>query len=437
LPTPSSNSPAPFTYDAVADWAASLDWLCPICGARTLDVQRNGDGSGYPVCHRDGSTHEEDGKSDGPCEPDDLESAYVLDTEEPPSVRPADRGAEILAVRASDVEPASVGWLWAGWIPLGMQTALVGMPGQGKSTLSMKVAADVTTGRLDGDLLGKPAAVLIVSYEDVINVRLRPMAEAADADLDLLHFLTHRDTGNLIDLTRHLSRIEELVRRHEARLLVIDPLVAGLPHGKVDSHRDQSVRSVLAPVAALAEECGPAILTTGHFSKNAMSALLGTGGSIGFVGAPRSILAFGPDPRDDRGGLGRGRVLAHAKCNVGRMQQSREVGILPHYIDPFGRNIETSRAVIGGEVETSADDLVQPARGGSARVQAERFLRELLTDGPHKAEEVINLAADDDISKRTLDRAKRDLGVRVFQRDRAWWWELPSVPEGEAEETDE
>ena len=41
--------------------------------------------------------------------------------------------------------------------------------------------------------------------------------------------------------------------------MVIDPLMAFLP-GQVDSHRDQDVRRVLAPLAALAAETAATVL---------------------------------------------------------------------------------------------------------------------------------------------------------------------------------
>ena len=105
---------------------------------------------------------------------------------------------EIVAIRASTVTPANVRWLWQGWIPLGMQSALIGMPGFGKTTIAMKLAADVTQGALAGDLEGKAADVLFISYEDVIEVRLRPMAEASGADLDRLHFIKCKRTRHVI-----------------------------------------------------------------------------------------------------------------------------------------------------------------------------------------------------------------------------------------------
>ena len=170
---------------------------------------------------------------------------------------------------------------------------------------------------------------------------------------------------------------------------------------------------MLAPIASMAEERDLAAWSTGHLSKAAMSALLGTGGSIGFVGAPRSILIFGLDPRQgaDRH---RDRMLAHAKCNVGRQQPSLAVQIVPHIVDSFGKRIETSRAQLGDSCDVSADDLVQVASGKDApKIKAMKFLRDLLADGPHKVSEVSGIAADAGIAERTLKRAKKDLGCQV------------------------
>ena len=192
---------------------------------------------------------------------------------------------QVRAITASSVTAANVKWLWRGWLPLRMVALLAGQPGFGKTTLATRLAADISRGELDGALAGVPADVLVVSYEDAIAETLVPRLTAADADLDRVHFVGCSDVGRTLDLTRHLPDIDRLAREHGARLLYIDPLVAGMPAGEVSSHRDQDVRSVLAPIAMLAERQDLAVLATMHFSKSATSALLGVGGSIGFVGA--------------------------------------------------------------------------------------------------------------------------------------------------------
>jgi hypothetical protein len=354
------------------------------------------------------------------------------------------------------VQPIRTRWLWRGWLPLGALSLLVGHPGYGKSTLANLLAAETSRGLLNGDLAADPSNVLIASYEDHIAARLRPMLQAADADLDRVHFLHCRETGYVLDVVGQLGAIEVHARETGARLLIVDPLVAGLPVGGIDTHRDQSVRAALAPMAAMAERLDLAVLATMHLSKGAQSALVGAGGSIGFAGAARSILIFGVDPKDERGAKGPARVLAHAKSNLGRMQESLAVSILGTEFSWGNVEIETSTAIMGDASETQADDLVRIGGQEQApRARAIKWLRELLADGKHRASEVRELAADDGIAKNTLERAKQDLGIEPFQtweeeevtddktgqrevrRRNVWWWQLPDEPEGEDDLDDE
>jgi putative DNA primase/helicase len=334
-------------------------------------------------------------------------------------------------IRASGITPANVRWAWKGWMPLAMLTLLVGLPGRGKTILAEQLAADVSQGCLDGDLFGEPSNVLIASYEDAIAETLVPRLMAAEADRDRIEFIACKQVGQVLDLTRHLPEIERRAEQWQVKLIVIDPLVAGLPRDSVNSYRDQDVRSVLAPLAALAAARGLSVLATMHFSKSAVSALLGAGGSVGFVAAARSILVFGVDPRDKRGAEGPARVVAHAKCNVGRLQRSRELLLTEAVLDPFGDEpIITARMELGEQCGVVADDLVTDgSQQLSERAKAQRFLRELLADGPHRATEVYELGENADISVRTLKRAKKELEVKSERRttdDKTeWWWVMP------------
>ena len=86
--------------------------------------------------------------------------------------------------------------------------------------------------------------------------------------------------------------------------------MATLPE-KINGHRDQHVRRALSPLADMAERLGLAILPVIHFNKAPGSdALLRVGGSIAFVAASRSVLAFGYDPEDPDGEQGDQRVWA-------------------------------------------------------------------------------------------------------------------------------
>jgi hypothetical protein len=60
--------------------------------------------------------------------------------------------------------------------------------------------------------------------------------------------------------------LETLVRDMAARLVIVDPLVAFLPP-RVDANKDAEVRQGLAPIAALAERTGCAVVGVRHLTR--------------------------------------------------------------------------------------------------------------------------------------------------------------------------
>lgn len=109
-----------------------------------------------------------------------------------------------------------------------------------------------------------------------------------------------------------LDSIEAAVCQMDAGLVVIDPLMAFL-NGNVNSFRDQDVRSALAPLAALAERTGAAVVLVRHLNKaSGGHAINRGGGSIGLIGAARSGLLVTRDPDDPER-----RILASAKSSLG------------------------------------------------------------------------------------------------------------------------
>jgi putative DNA primase/helicase len=88
----------------------------------------------------------------------------------------------------------------------------------------------------------------------------------------------------------------------------------------VDSHNDQSVRTVLAPLAEMANRLGVAVISIMHFNKG--SGQVGTKvmhrfvASIAFVAAARVAFAAMRDPEDDKRHL-----FLHAKNNLAEPAQ--------------------------------------------------------------------------------------------------------------------
>jgi len=60
--------------------------------------------------------------------------------------------------------------------------------------------------------------------------------------------------------------------------------------------------------------------------------------------------------------------------------------------------------------------------------QVKQMSRELsLTFGAVKSNEVFDMADEQGISKRTLENAKRELGIRAKKINNSWYWELDRI----------
>jgi hypothetical protein len=343
-------------------------------------------------------------------------------------------GRRLRFTRASDIEPESTSWLWRGRLPLGAVSLLAGRQGLGKSTLMVELAAQLSRGVLDGDLYGNPASTLIVTYEDHPASTIRPRLMAADADLDRVRIVGVEGDGDLVSLPADIDRIAIGAREYGARLLIVDPVVASLP-AEINSHRDQDVRRALAPLAKLAEDVKLAVVGLIHWNKApGADALARVGGSTAFTAGPRSVLAFGPDTDHEEG---EGRILAHAKCNLGPLAPSLACRIEGREVHDEERlKIATSQLVIGDECEASASDLLvtRATDEPSEREHATEVISDELGDGEwHPSKEVKAAAKAQGTSERTAQRAARDLGVEI-ERQGAYqartMWRLPLAPSG-------
>ncbi|MBN4050258.1 AAA family ATPase [Desulfobulbus sp. AH-315-M07] len=333
-------------------------------------------------------------------------------------------------VQLADVEPRVVQWLWHSMIPLGKITVLDGDPGLAKSLITLDIAARVSTGQpmpdgVAGDLDG-PAGVVLLGVEDDLEDTVRPRLDAAGADPAKIASLKavkdpQRGTGERLPCLLDIDAIEEAITRTDARLLVIDPLMAYL---RGDSHRDQEVRQVLEPVAALAARTKTAVLVVRHLNKKpGGSPIYRGGGSIGIVAAARSGLLVAPDPDDS---TERRRILVVTKSNL-----AAEPPALAYSVDaPDGVPV----IFWEGAVIMTAGELLAGNRGGQdgghVLEEAKNFLEETLCNGARKSKEVKAEATGLSISAATLRRARVALGVRLHHvgkpGEKQWWeWELP------------
>jgi putative DNA primase/helicase len=307
------------------------------------------------------------------------------------------RGLKLVSF--STIQPREVHWLWDQRIAVGKLMILAGNPGVGKTFLSTYICSVVSTGGLFPDGCScDQGEVLFLTAEDGPNDTLRPRLDAHGADVSRIHLVEGAEGEarlEFIDLRRHLDAWEyELNRNSNIRLIIIDPLTAFL--GATDSHKDADVRAVLSPLGKMAEAYDVSVIAIMHHSKDekrqAINSIIG---SIGFVGAARMVFKVLKDPEDeDRKIFGEVKNnLGHAPAMAYRIEGQGQSGRLVWEPDPF-------------EYQFGPDQ-----ESPSKLQEAVDWLYSRLRDGPASAKEVFAEAAQDGISERTLNRAKKQLQV--------------------------
>ena len=328
---------------------------------------------------------------------------------------------------ASQVVPQSVAWLWPGRLALGKLAMLDADPGMGKSILTLELCARLSAGRPfpDGSPVPGPCSSLLLNAEDSDHDTVLPRLRALGADLDRV-FLQPRedpDTGMPLRIPTQVGVLAQNIARTGARLVVIDPVVAFLAPS-VNNSNDQSVRQALYPLARLAEARQCAILMVRHLTKRGgTTSLYRGGGSIGFVGACRSVWLLARDLEDPQR-----RVLAQVKNNLAPPQPSLAFSLPEAPATSTGEsNTDLSRVVPAPYLPTglvwhgtsrwSADELLGGALSSAGLtgelVRAKDCLTAMLENGPRTTRDLWKQAQAQGISDRTLHRAKEKMPVRV------------------------
>jgi hypothetical protein len=334
----------------------------------------------------------------------------------------------VISRTAEEIELKPTDWLWSERVPMHAITVLAGDPGLGKSLLTISLVAKLTRGEFGG----QPGDAIMLTAEDPLAQTVRPRLEAARADIARVHFggISRDGFETPILLPDDVQALRGLVLEREAGLVVIDPLMAHLG-GMINSWKDQMIRQALAPLHAMAEETGAAVLVVAHLNKGqGTDPLQRLGGSIGIPAAARSVLLLGRDPDDPDGNR---RVLAHAKSNLGPLSPSLAFALEGVPVTDTGIEAGLIREV--GTSTHRAEDLLSIERRerGARLAEATAFLDgELRERRPRLVKELIERAKHSGITEQTLKRARQELGVESnkLDFDRGWTWSLPVAESG-------
>jgi putative DNA primase/helicase len=244
------------------------------------------------------------------------------------------------------------------------------------------------------------------------------------------------DKRRMFNLVTDLELLHQKIKEiGNVVLIIIDPVSAYLGIGKVDSYRTTDVRGVLGPLKELAEEKMVSIVGVMHFNKktDVHEAILRIADSLAYVAAARHCFVVLDDAENNR------RLFVKAKNNV-----APDMAALSYTIDTksVGTDPELKTPIVApyvvwgtDHVTITATEAMQAEAGGksnglsSTRETAKQFLSQKLATGPVLKSEIDDEADANNISKRTLERAKTDLGIIAKKGgyQGAWTWELPAA----------
>ncbi len=335
-----------------------------------------------------------------------------------------------LIVRMAEVQPKPVWWLWNGRIALGKLTLVAGDPGLGKSFLTLDLAARVSRGLDFPDCCSsnKPAGVILLSAEDDPADTIRPRLDAAGADVRRVYVLEGErvlqdDGEHVVPITvRSLEVIKNGIDQvDDCRLLIVDPISAFL--GKTDSHVNAEVRAALSPLAELAARRGVAVVAVTHLRKGEGAAVYRAMGSLAFTAAARAVWAVTKDRNDPDG---KQRLFLPVKNNLATDTQGLAFTLEPTAAGVPRIRWEPAPVTVDVDEALSAPKATR-GRKPVQREAAENFLLAELAGGPRLATELLEEAGERGIARRTLERAREELGVISFKQTNPGpnWWKMP------------
>ncbi|MHC4676122.1 MAG: AAA family ATPase [Planctomycetota bacterium] len=362
----------------------------------------------------------------------------------------------------ADIESQEVEFVWDGIIPRGKLTMIAGDPGLGKSYLSLDIAARVSAG-LPWPDSGKPAekgSVIVLSFEDDAEDTIRPRLETMGADLSCVITLdgvrqSNTDAEESFTLDAHLPVLEKLIKEiDDVRLVIIDPVDSFLGRG-VDSHKNADVRRVLGPLSKMAGKHRIAVLAVTHLNKGSTGgkSIYRVTGSIGMPAAARSVWMVTRGIEQDeipsgdsfsaiwqraslQGNMSEWRLFTPVKANL-----APDLGCHALRFRIAHGRVKWSEKRIDIHADAALDsELIRSSPKPSEAGRVEEFLEKLLSNGPVTAKHVGTERRKAQIKDKTLQRAKKKLGIQSKQFHRNggayWMWGWPDQLKSHKEKSD-
>jgi hypothetical protein len=274
----------------------------------------------------------------------------------------------------------------------------------------LNLAAKLSKGEQmdEGMNIAEPTTVIYQTAEDGLADTVKPRLELAGADCERIVVIDESDKS----LSMADERLEEAIQKTKARLLILDPIQAYLG-GEMDMNRANEARDMTKKLGALAEKYKCAIVLIGHMNKASGNKAAYRGmGSIDFFAVARSVLLVG-------------RVEGEPELRA-VVQIKNNLAVFGH---PKAFALSESGFQWVGDYDITVDEVLGGiAPKANKMEQAKIMLRELAeTRNAVQSSEVFEMADEQGISKRTMENAKKELGIRAKKINNSWYWELSGI----------
>ena len=337
----------------------------------------------------------------------------------------------------SEIEPEELLWLWPEKLPLGANTIIAGDPSLGKTLLMLDLAARGSVGAdfIDGVVNDTGVfETILFSDEDDPRTIIGPRLIGMHADRSKIHVLEMVGERNGQERSFRLDKDLMILREKletcpDVRLIIIDPL--SNYYGSKNGNSEQEVRSILMPLAKLAQEFNVAIVTVMHNSKaQGRSAMHKTIGAVGNAGVARMGWTFVRDPENPDH-----KLMLQMKENLGQFPGIKYTTKTVH-VPVKGKDVGVASVEFLGTSNARVENiLIQTEDFKEKSVQpAINFLKARLTQGgaPQAAAPLLEQAGAQGITPGQLKAARTKMGMIDVQAGncKKWMWPAAEAAEG-------
>ena len=310
----------------------------------------------------------------------------------------------------SEVRSTPVRWLWYPFFAIGKISLLQGDPGDGKSTMMLRLIAEISKGGTtpDGRSFGRPQKVIYQCSEDGVADTIKPRLEDCGANCQNIAFINEEVHSGL---TLDDERLRRAIKEFRPRLVVIDPIQAYLGCDS-DLQIAGRARKLMSRLGMWAATYDCAIVLIGHLNKReGTKGLYRSLGSIDVVAAARSVL----------------QVERHEANSDVRIVHQIKNSLAPTDSQIwFEINGSTGFRWLQCDAQISTPESIteEEPKFQNKMEKAAFWIKKLLKDGDVPSKEMYARLRDLGVGHKTVEETKKILGISSYRVMRQWYWTL-------------